>query len=70
MLFESVARTAQRVRDAFAWYFFDTTSTFGQLLADIDRFTDALAAMGLKRGERMLISMLTSPQPGLDKATR
>ena len=61
-LYESVARTAQRVHDAIAWDFFDTTSTFGELLADIDHFADALAAMGLKRGERMLISMPTSPQ--------
>ena len=61
-LYEAVSRTAQRVPHAIAWDFFDTTSTFRQLLADIDRFADALAAMGLKRGERMLISMPTSPQ--------
>ena len=61
-LYEAVARTAQRVPDAIAWDFFDTTSTFRELLADIDHFADALAAMGLERGERMLISMPTSPQ--------
>ena len=61
-LYEALARTAQRVPHAIAWDFFDTTSTFRQLLADIDHFADALAATGLKRGERMLISMPTSPQ--------
>jgi long-chain acyl-CoA synthetase len=61
-LYESVARTAQRVPDAVAWDFFDTTSTYRELLADIDHFADALAAVGLERGERIVIAMPTSPQ--------
>ena len=48
--------------DAIAWDFLDTTSTYRELLAAIDRCADALAALGLRRGERMLISMPTSPQ--------
>lgn len=48
--------------DAIAWDFLDTTSSYRDFLADIDRFADALAALGLQRGERFLISMPTSPQ--------
>jgi long-chain acyl-CoA synthetase len=61
-LYEAVAATAQRVPDAIAWDFLDTTSTYRQLLADIDRCANALAAIGLKAGDRILISMPTSPQ--------
>jgi long-chain acyl-CoA synthetase len=61
-LYEAVAATAQRVPDAIAWDFLDTTSTYRQLVADIDAFANALAAVGLKAGDRMLISMPTSPQ--------
>jgi long-chain acyl-CoA synthetase len=61
-LYEAVAATAQRVPDAIAWDFLDTTSTYRQLLADVDRCANALAALGLKAGDRILISMPTSPQ--------
>jgi long-chain acyl-CoA synthetase len=61
-LYEALAATAQRVPDAIAWDFLDTTSTYRQLLADIDRCANALAAVGLEAGDRMLISMPTSPQ--------
>ena len=45
-----------------AYDFFGTTATYLQFLAEIDRCADALAAMGLKSGERMTISMPTCPQ--------
>jgi long-chain acyl-CoA synthetase len=61
-LYEAVAATARRLPDAVAWDFLGTTSTYRQLLADIDRCANALAALGLGRGERILISMPTSPQ--------
>jgi long-chain acyl-CoA synthetase len=61
-LYEAIAATAQRRPDAIAWDFLGTTSTYRQLLADIDRCANALAALGLRRGERILISMPTSPQ--------
>jgi long-chain acyl-CoA synthetase len=61
-LYEALAATAQRRPDAVAWDFLGTTSTYRQLLADIERCADALAALGLRRGERLLISMPTSPQ--------
>src|ERR1035437_8763018 len=61
-LYEAIASTAGGVPDAIAWEFFDTTSSYRDFLAEIDRFANALAALGLGRGERFLISMPTSPQ--------
>jgi long-chain acyl-CoA synthetase len=61
-LYEAIAETARRVPDAVAWDFLDTTSTFRQLLGDIDTCAAALASLGLRTGDRILISMPTSPQ--------
>jgi long-chain acyl-CoA synthetase len=61
-LYQAVAATAARSPDALAWDFFDTTSTYRAFLAAIDDCANALAALGLKQGERILISMPTSPQ--------
>jgi long-chain acyl-CoA synthetase len=61
-LYQALERTAQRVPDAIAWDFLDTTSTYRRLLGDIDRCAAALAALGLRAGDRILISMPTSPQ--------
>ena len=61
-LYEALCATATRVPQAIAWDFFDTTSTYRQFVNDIATCTDALAAVGLKAGDRLLISMPTSPQ--------
>jgi long-chain acyl-CoA synthetase len=61
-LYEAVAATAARVPDDLAWDFLDTTSTYRAFLAAIDGCADALAALGLARGDRILVSMPTSPQ--------
>ena len=61
-LYEALAATAQRVPDAIAWDFFGTRATYRQLLADVDRCAAALAAEGLREGDRFLISMPTTPQ--------
>ncbi|MEW6689175.1 MAG: AMP-binding protein [Pseudomonadota bacterium] len=61
-LYEAVAATARRLPEAIAWDFLGTRSTYRQLVDDIDRCAGALAALGLRRGERFLISMPTSPQ--------
>ena len=42
-------RDRARVPDAIAWDFLDTTSTYRELVAAIDRCADALAALGLAR---------------------
>jgi len=61
-LYQAVARTASRVPGAVAWDFFDTTATYREFLASIDACADALAALGLKAGDRILVAMPTSPQ--------
>ncbi|MBE0620088.1 MAG: AMP-binding protein [Burkholderiales bacterium] len=61
-LYQAVAATAARVPEAIAWDFLDTTSTYGAFLASIDACANALAALGLAAGDRILISMPTSPQ--------
>jgi long-chain acyl-CoA synthetase len=61
-LYQAVAATAARVPGAVAWDFFDTTQTYSEFLAAIDTCADALAALGLKAGARILISMPTAPQ--------
>jgi long-chain acyl-CoA synthetase len=61
-LYEALVRTAQRVPDAIAWDFLDTTATYRELVASIDVCAAALSALGLARGERILISMPTTPQ--------
>jgi long-chain acyl-CoA synthetase len=60
-LYEAVAATAQRLPEAIAWDFFDTTATYRELLASIDARANALAALGLRAGDRLLISMPTAP---------
>jgi long-chain acyl-CoA synthetase len=61
-LYEALADTARRVPEAIAWDFFGTQATYRELIASVDRCANALAAEGLKAGERFLISMPTSPQ--------
>ncbi|MFA6141530.1 MAG: AMP-binding protein, partial [Hyphomicrobium sp.] len=61
-LYQAVAATAARVPESVAWDFLDTTSNYRDFLAAIDRCADALAALGVAKGERILISMPTSPQ--------
>ena len=61
-LYQAVAATALRVPETIAWDFLDTTSTYRAFLASIDTCANALAALGLAAGERILISMPTSPQ--------
>jgi long-chain acyl-CoA synthetase len=63
-LYQALAATARRVPDAIAWDFFGTRSTYAALLADVDRCAAGLAARGLKPGDRLLVSMPTSP-PGV-----
>ena len=61
-LYQALAATADRVPESIAWDFLDTTGTYRNLLASIDLCASALAACGLGAGDRILISMPTSPQ--------
>ena len=61
-LYAVLATTAKRVPEAIAWDFFGTTSTYRRFLEEIDECANVLAALGLKQGERILISMPACPQ--------
>jgi len=60
-LYEAVAATAHRLPNAIAWDFFGTKATYRELLASIDACANALAALELQAGDRLLISMPTAP---------
>ena len=59
---EALMQTVSRSSDAVAYDFFGYTATYRQFGAEIDRCADALAALGLKQGDRITISMPTCPQ--------
>lgn len=61
-LYQALKRTSDRVSEATAWDFMGTTATYRQFLDMVDDFARALAAKGLGRGDRITISMPTSPQ--------
>jgi long-chain acyl-CoA synthetase len=61
-MYEAVRQSADRTPDSIAYDFLDYTSTYRQFISEIDKCADALAALGLKKGERITISMPTSPQ--------
>ncbi|MGO9486215.1 MAG: AMP-binding protein [Rhodomicrobium sp.] len=61
-LYEAVAASAERTPDAVAWDFMDTEETYSGFLREIGACANGLAALGLKQGDRILISMPTTPQ--------
>ena len=61
-LYESLSATARRVPEAVAWAFLGSSSTYAELLSEIDRCATGLARLGLKQGDRLLIAMPTCPQ--------
>ncbi len=61
-MYEAVAMTATKYPSDVAYDFMGYTSTYRRFLADIDRFANALAGLGLGRGDRITIAMPTTPQ--------
>ncbi len=61
-LYEALMQTVERVPEKVCYDFFDYTSTYRRFAEEIDRCADALVALGLKKGDRMTISMPTCPQ--------
>ncbi|MEE9913365.1 MAG: AMP-binding protein [Deltaproteobacteria bacterium] len=61
-MYEALAQTAGQNPDSIAYDFLGTTSTYRQFMAEIDQCASALAALGLRKGDRITISMPTSPQ--------
>ena len=61
-MYEALVQTVERCPDTIAWDFFGTTRTYRQFGEEIKQCANALAALGLKGGDRITISMPTSPQ--------
>jgi long-chain acyl-CoA synthetase len=61
-MYEGLARTVERSPAAIAYDFLGYTSTYKRFKEEIDKCADALAALGLRKGDRVTISMPTSPQ--------
>jgi long-chain acyl-CoA synthetase len=61
-LYQALRATAEKNPSAIATDFFGKTRSYEQLMAAIDQCARALYALGLRRGDRITISMPTSPQ--------
>jgi len=61
-MYEALLQTVQKNPDDVAFEFLGYTSTYRQFLTEIDQCAGALAALGLKKGDRITISMPTMPQ--------
>ncbi len=61
-MYEALLQTAREKPDAVAYDFLGTTSTYRKFISEIDQCANALAALGLKKDDRITISMPTSPQ--------
>lgn len=61
-LYQSVRLTVERIPDAIACEFLGATVTYRELGRRIERMADALSALRLGAGDRLLIVMPTSPQ--------
>jgi long-chain acyl-CoA synthetase len=61
-MYEAVKLSAEQRLDELAYDFLGYTSTYRRFLIEIDHCADALAAIGLQKGDKITISMPTSPQ--------
>jgi long-chain acyl-CoA synthetase len=61
-IWDAVERTVHRIPDAVAYDFLGATATYAELGAAVERCAAGLAAAGLRHGDRITISMPTSPQ--------
>jgi long-chain acyl-CoA synthetase len=61
-MYEALMQTVERCPEVVAYDFFGTTSTYRHFGKEIDRCANALAALGMKKGDRITISMPTCPQ--------
>ncbi|KKL06437.1 hypothetical protein LCGC14_2596050, partial [marine sediment metagenome] len=61
-MYSAVVKTAEKYSNSIAYDFMGNESTYKQLIEQIDQCARALVSLGLKKGDRMTISMPTSPQ--------
>ncbi|MCP4723222.1 MAG: long-chain fatty acid--CoA ligase, partial [Desulfobacteraceae bacterium] len=60
-MYEAIMQSATRVPDKIAWDFMGTLCTYKKFAEAISLCADALADLGLKKGDTITISMPTSP---------
>lgn len=61
-MYQGVMASVKKNPGAIAYDFLGYTSTYKRFAEEIDRCADALASLGLSKGDRITISMPTSPQ--------
>ncbi|HOI77647.1 MAG TPA: AMP-binding protein [Methanofastidiosum sp.] len=61
-MYGAVYDASMKYPDRIAYDFLDRTSTYKEFLHDIDRFANALYALGLRKGDRITICMPNCPQ--------
>jgi long-chain acyl-CoA synthetase len=64
-LYEVLVDNSKQTPDAIAWDFYDTTATYKHFVELIDTCASALASLGLKKGDRMLVALPTTPQAAI-----
>jgi len=60
-MYDAVKNSATRYPDYRAYDFLGRTATYKELLAEIDKCADALAAQGLRKGDRVTIALPNTP---------
>jgi len=61
-MFNALFKTSEKYPDSIAYDFMGHESTYKQLIEQINQCAKALSSLGLKKGDRMTISMPTTPQ--------
>ncbi|MHA2392292.1 MAG: AMP-binding protein, partial [Promethearchaeota archaeon] len=61
-MYNALVNTAIKYPNSIAYDFMGNESTYQQLISQIDQCAKALISLGLQKGDRMTISMPTSPQ--------
>ena len=61
-LYQALMRTVEQFPERTAYDFLDYEVTYRQFAGQIDSFANALAALGMKKGDRITVAMPTCPQ--------
>jgi len=61
-MYEAIYDASEKYPNRIAYDFLDNTSTYKEFLEDIDKFANALYALGLRKGDRITICMPNCPQ--------
>ena len=61
-MYAALLKTVEQYPERIAWDFMDYTATYAQFAQEINTCAGALASLGLKQGDRITISMPTTPQ--------